>query len=73
MIGRNAVAVRGKVAGHKVEIDNVVPCILFKLTKIICRLDFLSGTAYHEINVHVHGAVKYPVAGGHFALHTGSK
>ena len=68
MIWRNGVTVRGEGTGYKVEIDNVVPCILFKLTKIIYRLDFLSGTAYHEINVHVHGTVKYPVAGGYPAL-----
>lgn len=49
--------------GYKVEIDNVMSRILYKVTKIIYRLDFLLWTAYHEINVHVHGEVKYPVTG----------
>ena len=36
------------------EIDNGRLCILYNVTKIIYRLDFLTDTAYHEINVHVH-------------------
>lgn len=39
----------------KVEIDNMKSRILFNVTKIIYRVDFLIWTAYHEINVHVHG------------------
>lgn len=59
----------GHALNSNVEIDNVHPCILFNVTKIICTLDFLSGTAYHEINenVHVHGTAKDLAEGSHLA------
>ncbi len=44
----------------------MAPCNLFNITKLIYRLDFLLWTAYHEINVHVHGAIKYPYMGGKY-------